>query len=130
MPAGVGPGPHGELPPAVPASTSALADRRQHPGSASTPDAPASGGSGLSAYYGDAASSATVAFPAGEENSGSLTGHILAQGWAESAGEASTSTLRVVIVMAIALALLVGISVLVVLLANDALSSVASGPPG
>ncbi|GGM67850.1 hypothetical protein GCM10011608_61330 [Micromonospora sonchi] len=92
-------------------------------------DAQGSGGSGLSAYYGDPAGSATVAFPAGEENSGSLTGHILAQGWAETTGERSTSTLRVVIVMAVALGLLVAFSVLVVLLANDALSSVASGPP-
>ncbi|RLP91499.1 hypothetical protein EAD89_11645 [Micromonospora sp. BL4] len=55
------------------------------------------------------------------ENSGSLTGHILAQGWADTPAERSSSTTRVVIVLAAALGLLVGISVLVVLLANDAL---------
>ncbi|PZG09081.1 hypothetical protein C1I95_29340 [Micromonospora craterilacus] len=85
----------------------------------------------MSAYYADGAGSATVAFPAGEqENSGSLTGHILAQGWAETPAERSSSTLRVVIVLAVALGLLVTISVLVVLLANDALSGVTGGLPG
>ncbi|PWR12899.1 hypothetical protein DKT68_02155 [Micromonospora acroterricola] len=54
------------------------------------------------------------------ENSGSLTGHILAQGWSDTPAERS-STRRVVIVLAAALGLLVTISVLVVLLANDAL---------
>ncbi|WP_341718533.1 hypothetical protein QQG74_01655 [Micromonospora sp. FIMYZ51] len=104
--------------------------RRQPPGDRPAPETSRPGGSDLSAYYDDVAGSATVAFPAGEENSGSLTGHILAQGWAETASDRSTSTLRVLIVMAIALGLLVTISVLVVLLAKDALSSVAIGLPG
>ncbi|AEB42317.1 hypothetical protein VAB18032_05955 [Micromonospora maris AB-18-032] len=64
-----------------------------------------------------------MAFPAGEpDNSGSLTGQILAQGWADHGTERSSSTTRVVIVMAVALVLLVAISVLVVLVANNALS--------
>ncbi|WBB56087.1 hypothetical protein [Verrucosispora sp. WMMD573] len=76
-------------------------------------------------------SSATVAFPTGEqETSGSLTGHILAQGWADTAAERSRSTLRVVILMAVALGVLVAISVMVVLVANDALPSASSGLPG
>ncbi|RIV36116.1 hypothetical protein [Micromonospora radicis] len=88
-------------------------------------------GAGLSAYYSSDANNATVAFPAGEpENSGSLTGHILAQGWTESSAERSSSTLRVMIVMAVALCLLVAISVLVVLVANDALSGLTGGQAG
>ncbi|MBY8871949.1 hypothetical protein K7640_08855 [Micromonospora sp. PLK6-60] len=66
---------------------------------------------------------ATVSFPAGNpvENSGSLTGHILAQGWAEEPTTTRSRTVRVVVVLAAALALLVAISVLVIVLANDAL---------
>ncbi|MEV4713552.1 hypothetical protein [Micromonospora sp. NPDC049374] len=86
------------------------------------------GGSDLSAYYAGLESSATVALPAGEqETSGSLTGHILAQGWADTAAERSRSTLRVVILMAVALGVLVAISVMVVLFANDALAGAGSG---
>ncbi|WCN81865.1 hypothetical protein [Micromonospora sp. LH3U1] len=54
------------------------------------------------------------------ENSGSLTGHILAQGWADTPAERSGNA-RVMIVLAAALAVLVAISVLVVVLAGDAL---------
>ncbi|WP_433230678.1 hypothetical protein ACQP2H_01875 [Micromonospora sp. CA-248260] len=62
----------------------------------------------------------TIAFPAANpvENSGSLTGHILAQGWSDTPAPRSRTT-RVVIVLAASLGLLVAISVLVVLLAND-----------
>ena len=64
---------------------------------------------------------ATVAIPANAvENSGSLTGHILAQGWADTPAERSSNA-RVMIVLAAALGLLVAISVMVVLLAGDAL---------
>ncbi|GAB3948352.1 hypothetical protein GCM10027614_45270 [Micromonospora vulcania] len=80
---------------------------------------------------GDGPGFSTVTLPASAvENSGSLTGHILAQGWADTPAERS-STGRVVIVLVAALALLVTVSVLVVLLANDALDglvgSVLSG---
>ena len=50
----------------------------------------------------------TIAIPANAvENSGSLTGHILAQGWADTPAERSSNT-RVMIVLAAALGLLVG----------------------
>lgn len=63
----------------------------------------------------------TIAIPANAvETSGSLTGHILAQGWADTPAERSSNA-RVMIVLAAALGLLVAISVLVVLLASDAL---------
>ncbi|MCI4063734.1 hypothetical protein MRQ36_14525 [Micromonospora sp. R77] len=67
---------------------------------------------------------ATVSLPQANqlENSGSLTGHILAQGWAEDAPAARSRNTRVVIVLAAALGLLVAVSVLVVLLADDAVS--------
>ncbi|QGL50386.1 hypothetical protein GCE86_27230 [Micromonospora terminaliae] len=67
---------------------------------------------------------ATVSFPQGNplENSGSLTGHILAQGWSEDAPATRSRNTRVVLVLAGALALLVAISLVVVFLANDALS--------
>ncbi|PZF96683.1 hypothetical protein C1I99_16995 [Micromonospora deserti] len=65
---------------------------------------------------------ATVSFPTNPiENSDSLTGHILAQGWAETPSDQRSSTTRVVVVLAASLGLLVAISVLVVLLANDAM---------
>ncbi|NLU80184.1 hypothetical protein HCA58_17720 [Micromonospora sp. HNM0581] len=70
-----------------------------------------------------------MAFPAGDqETSGSLTGHILAQGWADTAAERSRGTMRVVVLMAVALGLLVAVSVLVVLFANDALAGTSGGP--
>ncbi|MEV1328357.1 hypothetical protein AB0J20_02125 [Micromonospora costi] len=64
----------------------------------------------------------TVALPSAVETSGSLTGHILAQGWAETPAAERSSTARVVIVLAAALGLLVLISVLLVLLTGDAVS--------
>ncbi|MER7164622.1 hypothetical protein ABT336_00895 [Micromonospora sp. NPDC000207] len=70
-----------------------------------------------------------MSFPSGNpavENSGSLTGHILAQGWAEPANQKSSNT-RVVIVLAVALTLLVAISVLVVLLAGDLMDGLFGG---
>ncbi|MET8834890.1 hypothetical protein ABZV78_13380, partial [Micromonospora sp. NPDC004540] len=89
------------------------------------PDGPDLAGS---AYGGatDGPGFATVSFPQGNplENSGSLTGHILAQGWAEDAPATRSSNTKVVIVLAAALALLVAISLLVVFLANDALSGI------
>ncbi|MEU8084631.1 hypothetical protein AB0B57_13535 [Micromonospora sp. NPDC049101] len=70
---------------------------------------------------GDGPGFTTIAMPANAvENSGSLTGHILAQGWADTPAERSRNT-RVMIVLAAALGLLVAISVMVVLLAGDAL---------
>ncbi|OZV76257.1 hypothetical protein CA850_27650 [Micromonospora echinospora] len=65
---------------------------------------------------------ATVALPTGNpvENTGSLTGHILAQGWADTPTERSRNT-RVIIVLVASLGLLVAISVVVALIANDAL---------
>ncbi|WP_433116974.1 hypothetical protein [Micromonospora sp. CA-246542] len=77
---------------------------------------------------GDGPGFTTIALPANAavENSGSLTGHILAQGWSDTPAERSRNT-RVVIVLIAALGLLIGISVLVVLLANNALDGLMGG---
>lgn len=70
---------------------------------------------------GEGAGFTTIAIPANAvETSGSLTGHILAQGWSDTPAERSSNA-RVMIVLAAALGLLVAISVVVVLLAGDAL---------
>ncbi|WP_433389233.1 hypothetical protein [Micromonospora sp. KLBMP9576] len=70
----------------------------------------------------------TISFPSDPvENSGSLTGHILAQGWTETPTERRSSTTKVVVVLAAALGVLVAIGVLVVLLANDTLGEVIGG---
>ncbi|MGC1211051.1 MAG: hypothetical protein WA890_07285, partial [Micromonospora sp.] len=88
--------------------------------------APYQGGPDLAsvAYGGtDGPGFTTVSLPGNPaENTGSLTGHILAQGWAEDSRATRSSTTRVVIVLAAALGLLVAISVVVVLLADDAMS--------
>ncbi|MBQ1072550.1 hypothetical protein KBX06_05110 [Micromonospora sp. C31] len=70
----------------------------------------------------------TVSIPSNPmENSGSLTGHILAQGWTETPTEERSSTTKVVVVLAASLGLLVAISVLVVLLANDTVGGLVGG---
>ncbi|MFY1597659.1 hypothetical protein [Micromonospora sp. WMMD737] len=93
------------------------------------------GGPDLGTIYGAGAGGATegpgfstVAFPNNPvENSGSLTGHILAQGWTETPTEQRSSTTKVVVVLAASLGLLVAISVLVVLLANDTVGGLVGG---
>jgi hypothetical protein len=114
--------------------------RRTHRGLTTAPGSgPAGAGAALAAARGpgeagrpgtvyggpgtDGPGFATVHLPAGNplENSGSLTGHILAQGWTDTPSAQRSSTARVVIVLAASLGLLVAISVLVVLMANDAL---------
>jgi hypothetical protein len=69
-----------------------------------------------------------VALPAGNpvENSGSLTGHILAQGWSDTPTPAA-STARVVMVLLIGLGILVAVGLLVVFAAGDAFSSLFDG---
>jgi hypothetical protein len=64
----------------------------------------------------------TTAFPAATmENSGSLTGHILAQGHAEAI-QVRRSYAKVGLVLAIGLGVLVGIGVLVVLFVSNSLT--------
>ncbi|WP_433552331.1 hypothetical protein ACQP08_01740 [Micromonospora zamorensis] len=76
---------------------------------------------------GDGPGFTTIAMPANAvENSGSLTGHILAQGWADTPSE-RRSNAKVMIVLAAALGLLVAISVMIVLLAGDALDGLVGG---
>jgi hypothetical protein len=62
------------------------------------------------------------------ENTGSLTGHILNQGWSDIGQQQSTGNNRkVVIIMAAVLLALVGISLLVVLTAGNFISGLTGG---
>ncbi|MFJ6196624.1 hypothetical protein [Micromonospora sp. NPDC092111] len=124
--------PPGSMPPAAPAPQFRAAAPVSAPPVGATPPAPPypgtpyRGGPDLAsvAYGGgtDGPGHSTISLPTANpiENSGSLTGHILAQGWSDTPTTRSR-TGRVVIVLAASLGLLVAISVLVVLLANDVL---------
>ena len=79
--------------------------------------------------YGGPSGHLTVALPSGNpavENSGSLTGHILAQGWSDSP-TTPASTAKVVVVLLVGLGILVAVGLLVVLVAGDAFSSLFDG---
>jgi hypothetical protein len=60
------------------------------------------------------------------ENSGSLTGHILAQGWSD-APVPPASTTKVVAVLLVGLGILVAVGLLVVFAVGDAFSSLFDG---
>ncbi|WP_430791005.1 hypothetical protein [Actinoplanes sp. G11-F43] len=61
------------------------------------------------------------------ENSGSLTGHILAQGWYDAPTEQRRSNLKVVIAMLVVLGLLVTVSLVFVFTAGDAFTDFLGG---
>lgn len=61
------------------------------------------------------------------ENSGSLTGHILAQGWYDAPTEQRRSNLKVVIAMLVVLGLLVTVSLAFVFTAGDAFTDFLGG---
>jgi hypothetical protein len=99
------------------------------PGGRAAPERPEPGTVNLaSAAYGTGGSEfATIALPTDSavENSGSLTGHILAQGWADT--PAPQSGTKVAIVLAASLAFLIVVGVLVVLVAGDAMTGLVGG---
>jgi flagellar biosynthesis/type III secretory pathway M-ring protein FliF/YscJ len=68
-----------------------------------------------------------MAAPASAENTGSLTGHILNQGWSDINQHASRNNRKVVVVMAIVLLTLVALSLLVVFTANDLIATLFGG---
>jgi hypothetical protein len=61
------------------------------------------------------------------ENSGSLTGHILAQGWSDTPYAPSRGNAKVVVVMLLVLLGLVGMSLLFLFTAGDAFTRMFSG---
>ncbi|WP_203785212.1 hypothetical protein [Paractinoplanes rishiriensis] len=61
------------------------------------------------------------------ENSGSLTGHILAQGWRDEIVDRRRSNLKVAIAMLVVLGLLVTVSVVFLLTAGDAFREMIEG---
>ncbi|MFI7602853.1 hypothetical protein [Actinoplanes sp. NPDC049681] len=61
------------------------------------------------------------------ENSGSLTGHILAQGWRDAPEAQRRSNVKVVVAMLIVLLVLVGVSLLFLFTVGDAFSNMIGG---
>jgi len=61
------------------------------------------------------------------ENSGSLTGHILAQGWRDGPDNQRRSNVKVAVAMLIVLLVLVGVSVLFLFTVGDAFSDMIGG---
>ncbi len=68
-----------------------------------------------------------VSMNAAMENSGSLTGHILSQGWDRGVDTNRRSNLKVGIAMLVVLLVLVGVSVLFLFTAGDAFTDMISG---
>jgi len=60
------------------------------------------------------------------ENSGSLTGHILAQGWADTSTEGNSTT-RVAVVLMVGVGILVAVGLLVVMAVGDLFNGVFGG---
>jgi hypothetical protein len=61
------------------------------------------------------------------ENSGSLTGHILAQGWRDGPEAQRRSNVKVIVAMLIVLLLLVGVSLVFLFTVGDAFSNMIGG---
>jgi hypothetical protein len=61
------------------------------------------------------------------ENSGSLTGHILAQGWRDGPENERRSNLKVVVAMLFVLVVLVGVSVVFLFTVGDSFSDMIGG---
>ena len=69
----------------------------------------------------------THAYQDAVENTGSLTGHILSQGWSDINQQASRNNRKVVLIMAAVLVALVGVSLLVIITANDFITGFFGG---
>ena len=61
------------------------------------------------------------------ENSGSLTGHILAQGWRDEVVDRRRNNLKVAVAMLVVLGLLVTVSLVFLLTAGSAFTDMISG---
>jgi hypothetical protein len=68
-----------------------------------------------------------VSFNAAVENSGSLTGHILAQGWRDEVIDRRRNNLKVAVAMLAVLGLLVTVSLVFLLTAGSAFTDMISG---
>ncbi|HEY8532611.1 MAG TPA: hypothetical protein VIL44_01885 [Micromonospora sp.] len=87
------------------------------------------GSTGLSSYFANSNSEATMVIPlADAEQSGSLTGRILAQGWPDSEPEPSgTGTARTLILLILGLGLLLALAMFLLLVAGDAVGNLFGG---
>jgi hypothetical protein len=61
------------------------------------------------------------------ESSGSLTGHILAQGWTDTPDARNRGNIKVAVVMLVILAAMVAVSLIFLLTAGDAMTKMFSG---
>jgi hypothetical protein len=61
------------------------------------------------------------------ENSGSLTGHILAQGWTDTPAARNRSNVKVAVIMLVVLTTMIAMSLLVLFTAGDAMTKMFSG---
>lgn len=114
--------------PATPVSASAsVPPVPPQPPTESAPPCAESTADGRGRIYGGSGGPAgmAMAIPAGVENTGSLTGHILAQGWPDTPAEDSNT--KVAVAMLIGVGLLVAFGLLVVFLAADAFNSIFDG---
>jgi hypothetical protein len=68
-----------------------------------------------------------VSMNAAVENSGSLTGHILAQGWRDEVVDRRRNNLKVAVAMLVVLGLLVTVSLVFLLTAGSAFTDMISG---
>jgi hypothetical protein len=68
-----------------------------------------------------------VSFNAAVENSGSLTGHILAQGWRDEVVDRRRNNLKVAVAMLAVLGLMVTVSLVFLLTAGSAFTDMISG---
>jgi len=119
------------------------ADARRTPTSSPTPLAPADGPTTPQSpgyrdwardqrpegtVYGGAEGHVTISMPADQqvENSGSLTGHILAQGWTDGPSQ-KTNTTKVVLMLLVGIGILVAAGLLLVLFIGDSFSNLTDG---
>jgi len=97
------------------------------PGPASRPAADPTMGLPMGAPGGMSGAPGGVVFNPAVENSGSLTGHILAQGWADLPEREDRSTTKVVLAMAVGLAVMVVIGIIAVLAVGNTFTDIFDG---
>ncbi|MDG4774311.1 hypothetical protein [Solwaraspora sp. WMMD792] len=97
------------------------------PGAANRPAADPTMGLPMGAPGGMSGAPGGVVFNPAVENSGSLTGHILAQGWADLPEREDRSTTKVVLAMVVGLAVMVVIGIVAVLAVGNTFTDIFDG---
>ncbi|MFV2109951.1 hypothetical protein [Micromonospora sp. LOL_015] len=97
------------------------------PGAANRPAANPTMGLPMGAPGGMSGAPGGVVFNPAVENSGSLTGHILAQGWADLPEREDRSTTKVVLAMVVGLTVMVVIGIIAVLVVGNIFTNIFDG---